>query len=113
MASDICAINWTFAEFFSRLENLTKVAAPRLALPSRVTTFGAGALDALFRHWNTASPVDAKGIEMAEHFWYCDSAKAARELGFTPRDPMETLNDTVKYIRRNFLGNGVFTTAQG
>ncbi len=42
---------------------------------------------------------------MAEHFWYFDSGKAARELGFAPRDATDTLFDTVKYIREHLLGN--------
>ena len=30
------AANWTFSKFFGRLERLTKVSAPRLALPSKL-----------------------------------------------------------------------------
>jgi dihydroflavonol-4-reductase len=41
---------------------------------------------------------------MAEHFWYFDSTKAARDLGFTPRDATDTLHDTVRYLREHFLG---------
>jgi hypothetical protein len=41
---------------------------------------------------------------MAEYFWYFHSNKARRELGFTSRDPGDTLNDTVQYLRENFLG---------
>ena len=41
---------------------------------------------------------------MAEYFWYFNHGKARRELGFTPRDPGDTLNDTVRYVRENFLG---------
>ena len=33
---------------------------------------------------------------MAQYYWYCDSAKAERELGFRPRDPGQTLLDTVE-----------------
>jgi dihydroflavonol-4-reductase len=51
-----------------------------------------------------ASPVEADTVEMAEYFWYFNSHKARRELGFTPRDPGDTLNDTVQYVRENFLG---------
>ena len=47
-------------------------------------------------------------VEQAEHFWYFDSSKAREELGFSARDPQETLQDTITYIRRNFLGEGVF-----
>jgi dihydroflavonol-4-reductase len=39
--------------------------------------------------------VDEVSIEMGQYFWYCDGSKAERELGFSPRDPGETLRDTV------------------
>ncbi len=45
---------------------------------------------------------------MADYFWYLDSSKAQRELDFAPRDPAETLHDTVVYVRQNFLGNTAF-----
>jgi len=43
-------------------------------------------------------------VEMAQYFWYLNCNKAARELAFKPRDPGETLHDTVTYLRENFLG---------
>ena len=98
------AVNWTFVKFFDRLARLTKVASPRLALPSKVAITGAHVIDSLFRQWKWASPVEADTVEMAEYFWYFNSNKARRELGFDPRDPGDTLNDTVQYVRENFLG---------
>ncbi|HYE64937.1 MAG TPA: hypothetical protein VD966_05110, partial [Pyrinomonadaceae bacterium] len=100
--------NWTFEKFFGRLERLTKVPAPRLSLPSKLAVNGAQFVDALFRQWNLASPVEPAAIEMAEYFWYLDASKAKRELGFDPRDPAETLHDTVVYVRENFLGGEAF-----
>ena len=44
-------------------------------------------------------PVDRISFEMAQHYWYCDSGLAQRELGFAPRDPAETLDDTVRDVR--------------
>ena len=102
------AVNWTFQRFFDRLERLTKISGPRLALPSKLVVTGAQVIDSLFRQWNMTPPVEAGAIEMAEYFWYLNPAKAKRELGFTPRDPGETLNDTVTYVRENFLGGDVF-----
>src|SRR6266849_1116043 len=98
------AVNWTFVKFFDRLERLTKVASPRLAFPSKFAITGAHVIDSLFRQWNLTSPLEADSIEMAEYFWYFNNAKACRELGFVPRDPGDTLNDTVRYVRENFLG---------
>jgi nucleoside-diphosphate-sugar epimerase len=100
--------NWTFAEFFGRLGRVTKVPGPFVSLPSKLAVAGARAFDSLLRHWNVAPPVELDEIEMAEHFWYLDDTKARRELGFAPRDPSETLLDTVKYVRENFLGDSAF-----
>ena len=102
------AVNWTFNKFFGRLERLTKIAAPKIALPSRFAVGGAKVIDTLFKQWNLASPVEPGAIEMAQYFWYLNWAKASRELGFKPRDPGETLHDTVAYVRENFLGGSAF-----
>jgi len=40
---------------------------------------------------------------MGQYFWYCDSAKADRELGWQARDPGETLRDTVEDLRERGL----------
>ena len=102
------AANWTFNKFFGRLERLTKVSAPMLALPSKLVVGGAKLVDSLFRQWDLASPVEPGAIEMAQYFWYLNCNKASRELGFRPRDPGETLHDTVVYLRENFLGRNAF-----
>jgi dihydroflavonol-4-reductase len=106
------AANWTFERFFGRLERLTKVAAPKLALPAKLMVTGSKLVDSLFKQWDWASPVEPGAIEMAQHFWYLNCAKASRELGFRPRDPGETLQDTVAYVRENFLGGEAFRRKQ-
>lgn len=102
------AANWTFDKFFGRLARLTKVAAPKIALPSKIAVGGAKLVDSLFRQWDMASPVEPGAIEMAQYFWYLNCAKASRELAFKPRDPGETLHDTVVYLREHFLGGSAF-----
>lgn len=101
--------NWTFEDFFSRLERLTGVAAPRLKAPAKLTLWGARWIDAIYRHRDKTSPVDLTSLEMAQYFWYLDCSKAKRELGFVARDAMETLFDTVKYLRKHFLAEDFFT----
>jgi dihydroflavonol-4-reductase len=100
--------NWTFEELFGRLERLTKVAAPRLKARGPLPLLATRAQAALYRHWGRRVPVEPQSVEMAEHFWYFDSGKAARELGFEPRDATDTLFDTVKYIREHLLSNDAF-----
>jgi dihydroflavonol-4-reductase len=102
------AANWTFEKFFGRLERLTKIAAPRFSLPSKLAVTGAQVVHALYKHWKLAPPVQPAEVEMAEYFWYLDSSKAEQELGFQPRDPGETLQETIVYIRENFLGGEAF-----
>ncbi len=102
------AANWAFDEFFGRLERLSGVSAPIIKVPKKLAVAGANILDSLFKNWNKTPPVEAKAVEMAEYFWYFDSGKAEEELNFTPRDPQETLQDTISYLRENFLGEGVF-----
>lgn len=102
------AANWTFDKFFGRLERLTKIGRPKLALPSRFAVSGAKLVDSFFKQWNMSSPVEPGAIEMAQFFWYLNCAKASRELNFKPRDPGETLHETVAYVRENFLGGDVF-----
>ena len=102
------AANWNFERFFGRLERLTKISAPRLALPSKLMVTGSQIVDSIFKQWNFASPVEPGAVEMAQYFWYLNCNKAARGLAFQPRDPGETLHDTVTYLRENFLGGDAF-----
>jgi len=102
------AANMTFAELFGRLARLSEVSAPMLKMPKRFATTGAGVIESVFKHFGKASPVASNEVEQAEYFWYFRSDKAKEELGFAPRDPQETLNDTIVYLRKNFLGEGVF-----
>jgi dihydroflavonol-4-reductase len=102
------AENMTFAEFFGRLERLSGISAPMLKVPKAISIPAANLVDSFFKNWNRTPPFEAKEVEQAELFWYFDSTKAREELGFETRDPQETLYDTIKYLRNNFLGDGVF-----
>jgi dihydroflavonol-4-reductase len=94
------AVNWTMKEFFARLGRVANVAPPRLRLPAKLNRWGASLVEELYRHRGKEPPVDRISVEMAEHFWWIDSAKAERELGFAARDPQLTLVDTVAYLRQ-------------
>lgn len=106
-------MNWTFAEYFGRLERLTKVAGPRLRGRGNVTLWAAHAQAALYRRWGKSPPIEPAAVDMASHYWYFDSGKAARDLGFLARDAADTLYDTVRYIRENFLGGHEALTRTG
>jgi dihydroflavonol-4-reductase len=111
------AQNLTVAAFFQRLERLTGIEGPRLRMPrSRAVAIGANRLfSRAFRAIGGEPPVDEVSVEMAQYFWYASSEKAERELGFRPRDPGETLRDTVEDLleqRRAFVRESAQTTEQ-
>ncbi len=89
--------NMSLAAFFQRLERITGVKAPALRMPrSRPLAIGVNRLfSKALRAIGGEPPVDEISVEMAQYFWYCSAAKAERELGFSARDPGETLRETV------------------
>jgi dihydroflavonol-4-reductase len=105
--------NWTFAELLGRLERLTKVAGPKFVARGKLPLLATRAQAALLRHWGRTPPVEPQSLEMSEYFWYFESGKAGRELGFIPRDATDTLFETVKYVRENFLGNDALSRKAG
>jgi dihydroflavonol-4-reductase len=102
------AANMSFQEFFGRLERLSGISAPKLRVPKSWAMTGSTIVNSLFKNWKKPSPIQPSEVEQAECFWYFDSSKAETELDFSPRDPQETLQDTIGYLRENFLGEGVF-----
>jgi dihydroflavonol-4-reductase len=91
------AKNMTVAAFFQRLERIAGVKAPALRMPrSRPLAIGVNRVfSRALRAIGGQPPVDEVSVEMAQYYWYCSSSKAERELGFSARDPGETLRETV------------------
>lgn len=95
----LMGVNLSMKDFFHRLERLTGVAAPRVSLPKTLNVLGAHALER-FARWRGAEPtLDPQEVEIGEHWFWVDSSKAERQLGFAARDVYETLHDTVAYLR--------------
>jgi dihydroflavonol-4-reductase len=86
--------NWTFRDIIERLSELSGRRPPLLTL-----SVPASLLAARIMRRITRFELDDATIKMSAMFWYCDSSKAARELGFRTRDPMETLRETIHDIR--------------
>jgi len=99
------AANLTIEAFFGRLSRLSGVAAPRLRMPRSIGLAKAGAhlLERFQKHLPVDLPLDPVSAEMGQHYWYVDSTKARRELGWTPRDPQDTLVDTVQDLQARGL----------
>jgi dihydroflavonol-4-reductase len=95
------AANMTMEVFFGRLERISGVRAPKLKMLKSVALASAGAelLSRAAKLVQRPAPLDRISAEMAQHFWYVDATRAKTELGWTPRDPGETLSDTVADLR--------------
>ncbi len=94
------AENLTLEAFFTKLEKLTGIPAPRLTIPDGAAVAGARLLDGAMRFFGKRADLDPISVDMAQHYWYIDWSKATAELGWSPRDPDETLRDTVRWIER-------------
>jgi len=97
------AANWEFSEFFARLGRLARRPPPPLRLPSPVKVAAAHLMERWARSRGREPDLPAADVEMGEHWFFIDSTKAERLLGFVARDPMDTLAETIAYLRRCFL----------
>ena len=91
--------NWSFAEFFARLGEVSGVSPPRLRLSRSLYTAGALATEEFNRQLGREPAIDRISREMAGCYWYFRSDKAARELGHEPRDGRVTLLETVRWLQ--------------
>jgi dihydroflavonol-4-reductase len=102
------ACNLTIRDFFARLEHLSGVRAPMLPVPRLPNLARASApwMNRALRVLGGFPDVDPVSLEMAQYFWYLDASRAEKELGWTPRDPTQTLADTITdlYERGAILG---------
>lgn len=98
------ACNLTLREFFARLERVSGVRAPILTVPrigqnglgADIAKSGAQMLERLTSRIGITMPVDPISLDMAHFYWYLDASLAESDLEWSPRDPTETLADTVK-----------------
>ncbi len=101
--------NWTMEQFFEHLEHVSKVSAPRFKIKSKkLHKVAAIAMEEIYDRLGKKPPVEKISMEMGRYFWYLDCSKAQRDLGWSARDPNETLFDTVEYLRKHFLGHDAF-----
>ena len=91
--------NWSFADFFARLGEVSGAPAPRVRLPRGLYTAGALLTEEVARQIGREPAVDRISREMAACYWYFSSEKATRELGHEPRDGRVTLLETVRWLQ--------------
>lgn len=70
---------------------------PLRGAPTPVLSFSLS--QGVFGIWDPS--LDPVLVEMAQAWWYLDPAAAAADLGFAPRDPKLTVQDTVAWLREH------------
>lgn len=93
------ACNLTIKEFFARLERVSGVRGPILPMPRQgreIARTGAEMLERLSSRLGIPVAVDPISLDIAHFYWYLDASLAESELGWAPRDPVETLVETVR-----------------
>ena len=89
--------------FFRSVGQVSGAEPPKVVLPFHAARALAGLTKwGALRAGLEKSPLpDPVVVEMARHYWGLSSKYAADELLFEPRDPMQTLADTVGWLRAN------------
>ncbi len=98
----LTACNITLRELFGRVARMAGIGAPILSMPRAffpATKAAASFVDRALKRIGGSLPIDPVSLEMAHYYWYASSAHAERELAWVPRDPNETLADTVRDLR--------------
>ena len=92
-------VNWTFQEWITHTAQVAEVRAPTMKPPLWLALGGAKLLRTVMPIVGKEFKLDSKSIEMSACYWYCNTTKAREELGFVTRNPLDTLRETVSYIR--------------
>jgi dihydroflavonol-4-reductase len=90
--------NITFFEFFRKLSRLCDKNPPMAAMPRGVhkaLSWIPGMKKEGKISLGLGPRVSQNQLDLSSHYWYCSWDKASKTLGWTPRDPYETLSDTV------------------
>jgi dihydroflavonol-4-reductase len=95
--------NMSMRSFFERIARAGDVSPPKLKLPAKWAFASAKLMEGLYHAADRSPPVDAVSVDIGTHHWACDASKAKKELGFNPRDPQETIGDTVRDLEKRGL----------
>ncbi|MGK5091358.1 SDR family oxidoreductase [Deltaproteobacteria bacterium TL4] len=89
--------NKTYQELFKILSQLTHLSAPRIKLPPKVGQIVGGLMELIRKD----PLIDFQSATMMGQFWYYDSSKATRELGYQTRPLQETFRDAIIWFCEN------------
>lgn len=95
----LAGANMSFHEWIERTARIAEVRSPKMMVPLSMQLLGARIMRRLYPLVRRRFELDDESIKMSSLYWYCNTKKAQEELGFTARNPDETLRATVEYLR--------------
>lgn len=98
----LCGMSCSLEHYFTLLEQASGVSKPQKCLPASIAWCAAVASKFIFSALHKKSPwPDPVLVEMASKYWNTKSLYAQQDLNFIPRNPEQTLKDTVEWIRKH------------
>ncbi len=89
----------TLQEILTQVTRIAGVRPPRIRLPHGLVLPIAHVSEAIARLTGGSTRITVEGVRMARKRMYFSSAKAARELGYTWRNPNAAFQDAVRWFR--------------
>ena len=93
--------NWTLAEAFAVLEEITGVPAPKVRIPYFVALAAARVNERISSFTGKPPKAPLAGVRMAKDKMFFNPAKAIRELRLPQTPPKQALAEAVKWFRDN------------
>jgi dihydroflavonol-4-reductase len=93
--------NWSLAEAFQVLEQITGIPAPKFKVPYGVALLAAYVDEGISSLTGKAPKAPIAGVRMAKYKMYFNPAKAIQELGMPQTPPRQALADAVEWFREH------------
>jgi dihydroflavonol-4-reductase len=93
--------NWTMAQVFRVMHELTGIAAPKMRIPYFVALTAAYVNETVASVTGKPPKAPLAGVRMAKYKMFFDPGKAIRELGLPQTSPRQALADAVGWFEEN------------
>jgi dihydroflavonol-4-reductase len=93
--------NWTMQEALARLEQITRIPAPRMRVPYSVALLAGYVGEAVSSLTGKTPKAPLAGVRMGKYKMFFNPAKAIRELGLPQTPPEQAMADAVEWFRAN------------
>jgi dihydroflavonol-4-reductase len=93
--------NWTMAEAFAVLQELTGISSPKVRIPYGIALTAAYLNEALSSMTGKPPKAPLAGVRMAKYKMFFNPGKAIRELGMPQTSPRLALADAVEWFQEN------------